>query len=87
MLYIERNPETVEAFLYLEDPEPEWFKEIREKVVFIQYGREYIETVWGVSTLNRAEYVCRTPNGKSLWVESKAQFESKYKPYVETNGI
>lgn len=87
MLYIDKNPETVEAFLYLEEPEPEWFLALKEQSVFIQNGRKYIETAWGVSALNRGEYICRTPNSKSIWVESKSQFESKYKPYVETDGI
>lgn len=87
MLYIERNPETVEAFLYLEEQEPEWFIQTKERIVFLQFGREYIETVWGVSPLHRGEYVCRAPNGSSVWIESKVQFDQKYKPYVSENNI
>jgi len=87
MLYIERNPEIVEAFLYLDNQEPEWFIQIKERIVFLQFGREYIETVWGVSSLNRGEYICRTPNSSSVWVESKVQFDQKYKPYVGENNV
>jgi hypothetical protein len=87
MLYIEKNPEVVEAFLYLEEDEPEWFIQMKPKIVFIHLGRECIETAWGISTLNRAEYVCRNPNSTTVWVESKNQFEQKYKPCVDHDSV